>query len=522
MKLRTIAKQSFILAGFALTTQAAPPTTVYETTIPGYDLSGAHTITVDLAGNAFVAGEFQAPGGLLSDVIAAKLDPDGNTQWVTTLSGNDLDFAGGIDLDAQGNVWLAGWTDSDNFPTTANAPNPDPIGFRDIFLTQLAADTGEILFSTRLGATNSDAAAAIHISQNNEIYIAGTTRSLDFPATPDAIQSELTSDPFFVRDAFVMKVDTAGEILYATYFGGLAKDDAHAIYVDADGVVTIAGTTESDDLPLANPFQGAHGGGQTDGFVTRFDPHTGQLRFSTYLGGEDFDRIFQLATDANQNTYVAGRTQSSALPTTAGSFQPDFVGEIDGCEVPFGGDVNCADGFVTKIAPDGTLAYGTYLAGHDTDEIRALTVDDHGSVRLAGYTVSPDFPPNGIEGSTAIFVSRLDPTGAELEYTFTAFSGTANSGHGLTRGPEGGLYFTGALDHDVWVIKLDEGPTLGDLNCDGIVNNFDIDAFVLALTDPEGYDAAYPDCERLNGDINSDGVVNNFDIDPFVDLLTAG
>ena len=61
--------------------------------------------------------------------------------------------------------------------------------------------------------------------------------------------------------------------------------------------------------------------------------------------------------------------------------------------------------------------------------------------------------------------------------------------------------------------------TLGDLSCDGSVNAFDIDPFVLALTDPDGYAAAWPDCDIMNADCNADGVVNAFDIDPFVELL---
>ena len=61
---------------------------------------------------------------------------------------------------------------------------------------------------------------------------------------------------------------------------------------------------------------------------------------------------------------------------------------------------------------------------------------------------------------------------------------------------------------------------LGDLNCDGAVNSFDIDAFVLALTDPAAYAIAFPDCDINLADINADGAVNSFDIDPFVALLT--
>jgi hypothetical protein len=66
----------------------------------------------------------------------------------------------------------------------------------------------------------------------------------------------------------------------------------------------------------------------------------------------------------------------------------------------------------------------------------------------------------------------------------------------------------------------DECESTGDLNCDGAIDNFDINPFVLALTDPTGYQARYPNCSRMNADCNSDGVVDNFDINPFVALLT--
>ena len=62
---------------------------------------------------------------------------------------------------------------------------------------------------------------------------------------------------------------------------------------------------------------------------------------------------------------------------------------------------------------------------------------------------------------------------------------------------------------------------VGDLNCDGLVNSFDIDPFVLAVTDSAAYAAAYPACDYMLGDINGDGLVNSFDIDPFVVLLTS-
>jgi len=76
------------------------------------------------------------------------------------------------------------------------------------------------------------------------------------------------------------------------------------------------------------------------------------------------------------------------------------------------------------------------------------------------------------------------------------------------------------LEQDVYYLFIAAPTKPGDMNCDGVVNNFDIDPFVLALTDPNGYKAKFPNCNIMNGDVNGDGKVDNFDIDPFVKLLT--
>lgn len=80
---------------------------------------------------------------------------------------------------------------------------------------------------------------------------------------------------------------------------------------------------------------------------------------------------------------------------------------------------------------------------------------------------------------------------------------------------------------DIWETQYDSQPNIlrwlepGDLNCDGELNAFDIDSFLLALTNPPAYAAAHPTCNRDNADINGDGAVDSFDIDPFVALLTG-
>jgi hypothetical protein len=82
----------------------------------------------------------------------------------------------------------------------------------------------------------------------------------------------------------------------------------------------------------------------------------------------------------------------------------------------------------------------------------------------------------------------------------------------------GGFELTGGF----WVVTIGAGGLRGDLNCDGAVNVFDIDPFVMALTSPAEYAVQFPGCDRMRADINGDGAVNAFDIDPFVVCLTSG
>jgi hypothetical protein len=107
-------------------------------------------------------------------------------------------------------------------------------------------------------------------------------------------------------------------------------------------------------------------------------------------------------------------------------------------------------------------------------------------------------------------------------YTFS--TGGAFSLGGTIGQPDAGAMSGGAysLTGGFWVISLPLTVLRGDCNCDGLVNNFDIDPFVLAISDPAAYALAYPNCDIMSADVNVDGLVNNFDIDPFVDCISSG
>ena len=319
---------------------------------------------------------------------------------------------------------------------------------------KLDADDGTILYSTFIGGDYTDRGEAIALNEAGEIYLTGRTGSTDFPVTPDAHQGEPSFPLYVYSDAFVMKLSPGGdEVLYSTYFGGLFDDEAKRIVLDSDANIIIAGNTEADDFPLVDAIDAA----PNELFISKLSADGTTLLFSTYFGGEDLDRLGGMTIDADDMLYLVGSTRSVAFPTTPGAYAETFVGEINGCEVPFGADYNCEDLFVTKLATDGSgIEWSTYLGGTYVDEGRGVGVDTAGRVYVTGYTSSDDFPPDGMDFGAAIIVSRFDPTGSDLEFTHSVGSGSANRGNGIAVDGEGCVTFTGTVGvpASIFVSKL--------------------------------------------------------------------
>jgi hypothetical protein len=483
------------------------PALVYETTVTGFYLASGRQMTVDAQGNAYIAGQAIDAE---NDIVIVKLDPAGDPLWTTHVRGNDHDVANGVALDDANHLYVTGWTDSSDFPTV-DALQTTLTGFRDAFVMKLAHQDGSILYSTFLGGDYTDEGHGIALNGTGEIYLAGSTQSMDFP-TVDPIQAQPVGNPYSYSDAFITKLSAdGGTILYSTYLGGAKDDRVVAIALDADDNMYLAGDTDSTNFPTTNAIQPDYAGAQ-DIFVAKLSADGGTLEYSTYLGGEDWDRVAHLALDASAHAYVAGSTRSVTFPTTPGAFQEEFVGAISGCEVPFGADHNCDDAFVTKLTPSGSaLDYSTYLGGTGTDECRDLAVDSAGRAHVVGYTVSPDFPPSGIGSAAVIFISKLDAGGSDLLYTYATDSASANAGHGITVDAAGDTYFTGAVNApaDVYIAKItDQSSCESDLDGDGSTGVPDF----LALL------ASWGPCSACAADMDTDGQVG---INDFLMLLEA-
>jgi hypothetical protein len=444
------------VAGLALTAQAEVPDYLYETYLDGYYLSRGKDLVVDEAGNAYVIASWYENQVKL-DILIFKLDPEGTLVWTLPIVGDSgaHDSANDIALGPDGAVWVVGWTDSESFPTTPDALDDTLTGFRDAVIMKLDPDDGTILYSTLLGGDYTERGQGICVMDDGTVLVVGSTGSTDFPTTPGAYQEEPNAPLYIYTDAFITKLSAdGGTILYSSHFGGFEDDGAIGADCDSEGNIVLAGYTYSDDIPLMNPIQSM----PDYIFAAKLSSDLSTLGFGTYLGGADSDRLIGMAVGPDDHIYLVGVTRSINFPTTPGSFQEDFVGEILGCEEGFPShDVNCDDGFLVKMATDGGgLAYSTYVGGVNHDFTSDVVVDDNGCAYVSGYTSSPSFL-DGDNFSSGLFATKFNPEGNGIAWVVTKESGSANAGHGIAIDATLDVYFTGAVNvpADIYVAKLD-------------------------------------------------------------------
>ena len=300
---------------------------VFSTYLGGPGFDTGTRIALDHSGEVYVAGvtgdgfpttrgAFQTKfGGAPDDVYVAKLKADGSALvYSTFLGGSGSDNPRGLALDGRGNAYVSGQTDSPNFPTTDWAFQKKFGGVSDGFVAKLKADGSDLVYSTYLGGNGEEQGLGIALDSAGNAYVAGLTRSDDFPKTWKAFQTALRGE----ADAFVAKLNWKGSrLVYSTYLGGSGYDDNFGgIAVDSQGNVYLTGETTSDDFPTKRAFQPDYGGGTANGdaYVAILDADGKKLVFSTYLGGSGGEYANALALDPFGGVNVAGRTNSTDFP----------------------------------------------------------------------------------------------------------------------------------------------------------------------------------------------------------------
>jgi hypothetical protein len=299
---------------------------VYSTFLGDTHYDEGNAIAVDAHGRAVVTGKTASPNFPLADPLAphsgsgafvTKLDRAGGRLVSSSVfggnsPGNDADDGYGIAVDARGDTYVTGETNDPGFPTVKPL-QPALAGGGNAFVIKIDAASRSLVYATYLGGSGNDIGRAIAADGDGNAYVTGQTTSRNFP-TANAIEATNASPGPVGADAFVAKLDPAGDALvYSTYLGGSGDDGAYGIGVDRSQNAFVDGQTASPDFPLASPLQRTlHG--PTDAFVGELDRSGAFIRYSTLFGGSSADAALALALDRTGAVQITGQTDSSDFP----------------------------------------------------------------------------------------------------------------------------------------------------------------------------------------------------------------
>lgn len=327
----------------------------YSTYLGGNDVDHGIAIAISASRRMYITGftfsgnfpaknEYQGFGvsGVFSSgkVFVTVLESNGQSLvYSTALKGADFDQGNGIAVDAVGNAFVVGQTESQGFPVkNAFQPNSGDNGNAvDAFVAKInptQAGEASLIFSTFLGGSGTDEAHAVAVTPQGRVHVTGVTGSTNFP-----LKNALDSTNQ-VNEAFVSVFSSTGSLTFSTFLGGSGIEEGNGIAVDAAGLVYVTGRTGSPNFPPALPFQSILRGTQ-DAFVTkiRVGGESPAIVSSSFLGGSGNDTGRAIAVLGTSSIYVAGITESTNLNTTPANV---FQGTSNASSA-------APDGFVTKI-----------------------------------------------------------------------------------------------------------------------------------------------------------------------------
>jgi hypothetical protein len=305
----------------------------------------------------------------------------------TYLGGRDKECATAIAVDNSGIAYVVGRTPSPDFPvtpgafsTTTGVDNNDWTGF----VSKIAERGDHLLYSSFVGGNFRSSVNAIAVDLTGRAFVAGSTCSSNFPTTRSAVlQKAPGSDRLDACDGFLAWLNAEGSRLeYGTYLGGSREDAATAVALAPGGdVVYIGGYTFSPDFPITGTAPQMKLNGLSNGFFSAIDLRSGQLLYSTYLGGTANDRITGIAVAPDGAVYVSGITDSKNWPNLR--------------LLSFGA-LGATDGFVIRLDPTSKKQpFGIRIGGSRDESLTGISLDSDGDIYVVGSTNSPDFPVKG-------------------------------------------------------------------------------------------------------------------------------
>ena len=456
-------------------------------------------IAVDPAGNAYVAGEMDstnfptanaiqgtfAGGG--TDAFVAKINPAGSALiYSTYLGGSKQDSAEGIKSDGFGNAYVAGFTQSTDFPT-ANALQPANGGTtttQDAFVTKINAAGSALVYSTYLGGSGGEIAYGIAVDASGSAYVGGSTSSLDTFPTVNAIQCARLGSV----DLFISKISPGGSgLMYSTYLGGSGSDNGQGIALDFANNAYITGYTDSTNFPTANPIQSSNSGGTPfgDALVAKLSDAVAQNSCATpacqstinytvgstsvVLGGDTFD--------------IAGTSNGSITLSPAVAVTGRFIGSIT---ISPGGATTPPGQYMATITQtvtfDGgasttvsrriiyTVTASTRRVSLDSGETKTLEIGGGSRVEVSLNNL---FEFGGYQNNTSALLT-IPARGDDATYLLRAAGQLLNISTRMDVGTDpnqliGGFIITGSQSKKV--IVLATGPSLAAFGITGVLDD---------------------------------------------------
>jgi hypothetical protein len=446
------------------------------------------------AGNSlrYFQGEFEFSDEFHSYILGSPLDINnaGPMQvWDIYYGGDSSDFGWSTATDPQGNIFLAGYTFSPN-DIASNGHQVDYAGSIDAFVVKFDSQ-GNRLWASYFGGNRIDKAFKVATDATGNVYLVGHTRSTKGIGFENSHQKELGGS----ADAFIVKFDPDGKMLWSSYLGGSGEDQAFDVTCDAYGNVYLAGNTEST--------QGISRGslsGESDGFLAKFSS-SGSMQWSTYTGGSDKDYGRAVSVSAAGTVYLAGVTYSQ-----------DKFGQMRSQAKHSGG----SDVFLSAYSGSGSLQWTTLFGGKSIDDVRAISCDPTGNVYLAGYTFSRvDIATSGVfqeqygGGSSDAYVAKFNGSGQKKWCSY--FGGSKKDrAWGVLADASGNVYLAGGSGsfHE---LNITDGQSSAMGKTDAFLIKFNGNGNKLwaMIYGSENEDYGRAVCADILGNIYLSGSINN-------------
>ncbi|MFI5222168.1 MAG: PKD domain-containing protein, partial [Bacteroidia bacterium] len=465
------------------------PYVFWSTYYGGNNVTQNYGITTDNFGNVITigvtssttsiatSGTYQASYYGNSDAFIVKFSSTGSRKWGTYYGGSNLDRGMSVVTDFFCNIYASGSTMSSNNIATSGAYQTAFAGggtyyLGDVFIAKFDSN-GVIQWGTYYGGSGEELATQIINDASGNLFLVGQTTSTSGIATTGAYQTFFAASGAF--DAFIVKFSSGGVRQWGSYYGQGGDTYGRGITLDSYGNIIICGfTNAASGFATTGAYQMLNGG-LSDGFIAKFNSSFSSKIWGTYFGGSGTENGLYITSDANDNLYFCGKTNSSNGIATSGANQSVYGGA---------GTNGDGDVFLAKFNSSGAIQWSTYFGGSGDESLwGSKGVDLEGNLLIIGQTTSSNRIASAgayqsyLGGGTDAFLAKFNLNGSKMWGTY--FGGTNNDmGSAITRDISGNAFATGFTNSTSGIaISGAYQTSFGAGSMDAFIIKFDPDCF---------------------------------------------